>query len=104
MSTHAGSAAVRSSVLRSSVRRNPTVVAWLALMGATVVSWYLGEGHGAPAAATAGVIVVAFFKVYLVGRYFMELREAPRVLRLLFTGWAVVVCAVLVAMYLAAGG
>ncbi len=94
MSTHVETATVK----------NPTVVAWLALMGATIVSWYLGDGHGTRNAATVGVIVVAFFKVYLVGRYFMELREAPRVLRLLFGGWTVVVGTVLVAMYLVASG
>ncbi|WP_047225253.1 cytochrome C oxidase subunit IV family protein [Protofrankia coriariae] len=103
MSTHVGSTVVKGSAARISVVRNPTVVSWLALMGATVLSWYLGEGHGAREAATVGVIVVAFFKVYLVGRYFMELREAPQILHLLFAGWAVVVCVVLVAMYLTAG-
>ncbi|MFD5747286.1 cytochrome C oxidase subunit IV family protein [Streptomyces sp. NPDC127033] len=76
------------------------VLVWLALMGATAVSWYLGDGHGARQAATVGVLTVAFLKVYLVGRYFMELSQAPRALRLLFGGWTVVVCAVLVAMYL----
>ncbi|WP_433518224.1 cytochrome C oxidase subunit IV family protein [Nonomuraea sp. CA-143628] len=77
-----------------------TMVVWLVLMAATVVSWYLGDGHGTRRLATVVVLAVAFVKVYLVGRYFMELREAPRVLRLLFGAWTLVVCAVLVAIFI----
>ena len=56
---------------------------WILLMGATVLSWRLGLGHGIDSrvAASAVVIVVAFVKVYLVGRYFMEIRNAPVALR-----------------------
>ncbi|MFJ9588953.1 cytochrome C oxidase subunit IV family protein [Streptomyces acidicola] len=81
-------------------RTAPTGLVWAVLVTATAISWYLGDGHGARRAATVLVLVVAFGKVYLVGRYFMELREAPRALLLLFTGWTVAVCAVLVGMYL----
>jgi hypothetical protein len=45
------------------------------------------------------VLGVAFLKVGLVGHYFMELRYAPLSLRLVFTGWAVVVCSALIVMY-----
>ncbi|WP_250907677.1 cytochrome C oxidase subunit IV family protein [Nonomuraea sp. NEAU-A123] len=69
-------------------------------MGATATSWYLGDGHGTRQLATVVVLVLAFAKVYLVGRYFMELREAPRALHLLFGGWTVVVCAILIAMFI----
>jgi len=82
--------------------KNPAVAAWAALMAATLTSWYLGDGHGAAKAATIGVLAVAFAKVFLVGRYFMELRDAPPALRRLFAGWVVVVCSVLVTMYLVA--
>ncbi|MFC4011172.1 cytochrome C oxidase subunit IV family protein [Nonomuraea purpurea] len=82
-------------------RSSRVMAAWLFLMGATVLSWYLGDGHGARQFATVVVLAVAFIKVYLVGRYFMELREAHRALHLLFGGWTVVVCAVLIAMFIA---
>ncbi|MGW6497691.1 cytochrome C oxidase subunit IV family protein [Nonomuraea angiospora] len=79
---------------------NRAVVAWLVLMGATAISWYLGDGHGARQFATVVVLAVAFVKVYLVGRYFMELGQAPRALRLLFGGWTVVACAALMTMFI----
>jgi hypothetical protein len=75
---------------------------WVALITATALSWYLGDGHGEAHLATVGVLVVAFFKVYLVGRYFMELGSAPRALHAIFTGWTVVMCSVTVALYLSA--
>jgi Prokaryotic Cytochrome C oxidase subunit IV len=73
---------------------------WLALMGATLVSWSLGDGHGAPQLATVTVIAVAFAKVYLVGHSFMELRDAPMPLRRVFGGWVVIVSLGLIALYL----
>jgi hypothetical protein len=87
-------------VTATSILKTPAVRAWLVLMAATLVSWYLGDGHGSAQPATVLVIAVAFVKVYLVGHYFMELRDAPLPLRGVFGGWAVVVCAVLVALYL----
>jgi heme/copper-type cytochrome/quinol oxidase subunit 4 len=76
------------------------IVAWTALMGGTILSWYLGDGHGPAQLATVGVLLVAFLKVYLVGRYFMELKDAPKAQHGMFAGWTIAMCAVLVAMYL----
>jgi hypothetical protein len=87
--------------------RRPGTVTWAVLMVATVVSWTLGTRHdvfgGGPRLATVGVLVIAFVKVFLVGRQFMELREAPRLLQLFFNGWCVVVCSVIVGLYLVGG-
>lgn len=87
--------------------RRPATGIWALLMVATAVSWTLGTHHadlaGNVRAATVTVLAIAFVKVYLVGRHFMELRHAPRLLRLLFAGLTVVVCAVLVGLYLATG-
>jgi hypothetical protein len=46
------------------------------------------------------VLVIAFAKTWAVGRWFMELRFAPRALRLAFDGWVVVAGATVVALYL----
>jgi hypothetical protein len=46
------------------------------------------------------IFVVAFVKVRFVGLYFMELRQAPVILRSLFEGWCVVVCLLLAGLYL----
>lgn len=40
--------------------RNPVVLAWTGLMLATMVSWYLGDGHGDAEPATIGVLVVMY--------------------------------------------
>jgi hypothetical protein len=78
----------------------PAVVVWIALMAATTLSWWLGDGHGAAKAASVAVFVVAFTKVFFVGERFMELRHADPLLRGVFAGWCALMCAVLVALYL----
>jgi hypothetical protein len=83
--------------------KTPAAMAWLALVAATSASAWLGDGHGPPEVAAVAVIAVAFFKVRLVGRYFMELRGAPLALRLVFDGWVVVACVALTGIYLIAG-
>lgn len=83
--------------------RNPINLVWVALVVTTLVSWWLGADHTSAdlrELATAGVIVLAFVKVQLVGTYFMEVRHAPRVLQLLFSAWCVAVGGGLVLMYL----
>lgn len=74
---------------------------WLLLALATLVSVHFGGQR--PAAGRLGVVIVlviAFVKVRVVGTEFMELRVAPRWLRLAFDAWAVAVCAALVGLYL----
>jgi heme/copper-type cytochrome/quinol oxidase subunit 4 len=89
--------------VRSLVRTAVTPV-WFFLVLATAVSWWLGadQGLGADAheIATVLVICVAFIKVGFVGMYFMELRHAPRALRLIFQAWCTIVSVVLVLIYL----
>jgi hypothetical protein len=75
--------------------------AWIALVAATCLSWYLGDGHGAATVGSIGVLVVAFMKVHVVGQHFMELRGAPPMLRRLFRAWCVVAGSLLIVMYAA---
>lgn len=85
--------------------RNRITLIWLLLIGLTLLSWWLGAGHGLGAdshtAAGIVVLVVAFAKVRLVGRYFMELRDAPWPLLLSFEAYCAVVCAAVVAFLVA---
>ena len=85
------------------VRTSATAV-WLILCGLTVTSWALGTRHvfgvNAHAWASVVIIVVAVFKVRLVGLYFMELRDAPRSLRGLFELYCAVLMVVLNGMQL----
>ncbi|GAA4737142.1 cytochrome C oxidase subunit IV family protein [Actinomycetospora chibensis] len=76
------------------------VTVWAALIIATAVSVAIHLGLGAGAAAIVAVLVLAFVKVWLVGRHFMELRDAPAILRRLFDGYVVVVPVVLAGILL----
>ena len=83
--------------------RSPITGVWGLLIGMTLFSWYFGTDHGIASAEAASVVVllIAFFKVRLVGLYFMELRHAPIPLRALFEGWCAVVCTTIVVLFLA---
>lgn len=81
--------------------RDRFTVIWLVLAGATVTSSYLGADHGVGSQATTTtlLVIVAAAKVRLVGLYFMELREAPAVLRGLFEAYCALVCAMILGIY-----
>jgi hypothetical protein len=88
------------TLLRSNVS-----LAWAALTGLTIISWALGTEHGFGSNHTAAslvIIVVAIFKIRIVGLYFMELREAPIQLRIPFEAYCVALLGLLSAMYLLA--
>jgi hypothetical protein len=72
----------------------PLTKVWALLVTATFLTWSVGGGGG------VALLVIAFVKVRLVGLYFMELRTAPLRLRVLFEGWVVVTCCVLIGLYL----
>ncbi len=82
--------------------RTPATAVWVILVTATGVSWALGTQHGMHGHQLASVIIllIAFIKVRLVGLYFMELREAPNVLRGLFEVYCLIVCALLVGVFI----
>ncbi|WAJ43351.1 cytochrome C oxidase subunit IV family protein [Mycobacterium sp. Aquia_216] len=82
--------------------RTPATAVWVILVAATGVSWALGTQHGMPNHQLASVIIllIAFIKVRLVGLYFMELREAPNVLRGLFEAYCLIVCALLLGVFI----
>jgi len=77
---------------------------WMLLMAATALTWWLGADHTADLGGgrtwVALAIPVAFLKVYLIGSEFMEVRTAPRALRLVFGAWAVVLTVALTTIYL----
>jgi hypothetical protein len=89
---------------RASRFRAPIIV-WAVLTTVTVISWILGSAHGVSGGglplAMAIVLLIAFAKVHLVGRHFMELRAAPLRLRLLFDAWVAATFVVVLALYLA---
>jgi heme/copper-type cytochrome/quinol oxidase subunit 4 len=70
-------------------------IVWFTLMLATLFSWWLGTGHAPgdgtnPALGRTVILAVAFFKLWLILRYFMHVRQAPRGLRRCCDGWVVI--------------
>ncbi|MFE9687484.1 cytochrome C oxidase subunit IV family protein [Streptomyces sp. NPDC006285] len=78
--------------------RTPVFLAWLVLIIATGTSWWLGHdggAHGYGRLMTL-IMVIAFTKAWMVGNYFMQLRETPRLLRWTFSAGCVAVCVAVV--------
>jgi hypothetical protein len=86
----------------ASLLRNRISAVWFVLVSATLVLFALGTGHGISSHEVASVVIVlvAFVKVFLVGMYFMELRDSPFVLRMVFTGYCLLAFAVITGMFL----
>lgn len=71
------------------------------LCAVTLVTWWLGhETAGHSAVIGLSVLAIAFVKVLLIISEFMEVRTAPRWLRLFTTGWLAAVAAVSVSLFL----
>ena len=74
---------------------------WLLLMLATIATtWWLSKDGLPTRFATVAIFVIAGIKVRLVLLHFMELRTAPRVPRLIFEAWVLVISAAIIAVYL----
>lgn len=79
--------------------RNPVHRAWLVLMIATGITWWLGETGAAGTAAIVAMLLIAFVKGRLVILDFMELRHAPLMWRLLLEGWMLLVSSLILLAY-----
>ena len=78
---------------------------WLFLLAATLVNWTLMEMgvlglHVSAKLLGSAILLLAFFKVRLVIRHFMEVAEAPVMLGRIFDGWIVMTCASLLFQFL----
>ena len=85
--------------------RRTTTYAWLVLSAITVVSWWLAPGHAGGAAVanvpiTVAVVLLGFVKGRMIIRYFMEVRTAPRWLKIATDAWLIVLWATILAIYL----
>lgn len=81
-----------------------TTVVWFILVAATLLSWEVGHGVGFDDLRHAGaaIIVIAFIKARYVILDFMEIRHAPRAMRLVGEAWVVLVCVAVTGLMLAA--
>jgi apolipoprotein N-acyltransferase len=88
----------------ASSQRAVTVV-WFGLAAITLLSWWLAPAHSAgPVEAsvpiTLAVIALAAVKCRLIIRYFMEVKHAPRWLRLATDAWLLALWAAVIGIYL----
>ena len=77
---------------------------WLFLAILTGLSWYLSDGLSPETAGgirnlAIGLLALAFFKTRLVIMYFMEVLEAPWLLRGLMEAWVVLVFLAMCTIY-----
>ncbi len=83
-----------------------TTYAWIILSAITIVSWWLAPGHAGGGLAapsvpiTVVVILLAFIKGRMIIRYFMEVRTAPRWLKLATDAWLTVLWVAVLTIYL----
>lgn len=81
------------------ILKNPANRAWIVLMVATLITWYLGEVGAAGTASIVAMLIIAFIKGRLVILDFMELRNAPRMWRTLLEGWLILVASLILLAY-----
>ena len=79
--------------------KNAAHRAWLVLVIATGITWYLGEVGAAGTGAIVAMLVIAFVKGRLVILDFMELRSAPLLWRTLLEGWLILVSSLILLAY-----
>jgi hypothetical protein len=72
------------------------VIGWGLLAALTLLSLEGAPALGSTALFAAVVMIIAFVKVRIVVREFMEVRRAPLALRLVLDIWGVAVCGTLV--------
>jgi hypothetical protein len=89
-------------IMQSFLQSRVTLV-WLGLLSATALSLLVGHGAWISDPRHAGIVIliVAFVKSRFIVMDFMELRNSPRYMRVAAESWLVLVCAVLVALFLA---
>ncbi|AXS79277.1 cytochrome C oxidase subunit IV family protein [Dechloromonas sp. HYN0024] len=79
--------------------KNAAHRAWLVLLVATGITWYLGEVGAAGTWAIVAMLTIAFVKGRLVILDFMELRTAPLIWRVLLEGWLILVSSLILLAY-----
>jgi hypothetical protein len=89
--------------MSGNVEKRLLIVA-LALVGVTLISWWIGSHHGQRQFAsniliTYSVVLIAAIKARVVIREFMEVRHAPVLLRRLTDGWIIFIAVALLAIY-----
>jgi caa(3)-type oxidase subunit IV len=87
----------------STTNARATTYVWAILSVLTLLSLWLGPARVGHVAAslpiTVAVLTMALIKARLIIQYFMEVRTAPRWLRIATDGWLIVLFGGVVAIY-----
>ena len=86
--------------MTASLFRAQSTIVWLGLVIVTLVSFTVGADHGIGSGVALWVLALALIKVRYVGMDFMELRDAPLLLRGAFETYCLALWLVLAGMYL----
>ena len=86
--------------MTASLFRARSAIVWLGLVIVTLVSFTVGADHGIGSGVALWVLALALIKVRYVGMDFMELRDAPLLLRGAFETYCLALWLVLAGMYL----
>jgi caa(3)-type oxidase subunit IV len=78
---------------------------WVILCALTVAAWWLGPAHArgthvASLPVTIAVLAMGLVKARLIIQYFMEVRTAPRWLRLFTDIWLIALWGAILVIYL----
>lgn len=76
-----------------------TTLLWATLIGATLLTWGLGEQGAAGTWVIAALAAISFWKGAVVILDFMALRHAPLLWRAITMGWMILVWAVIAIAY-----
>jgi len=83
--------------------KHPATPVWFVLVAATLIAWWFGDNAAREPGQSVlwtsiTLIAIAFFKVRLVIRHFMEVKNGPWQLRLICELWLLGVCGALCGM------
>ncbi|MGE2728162.1 cytochrome C oxidase subunit IV family protein [Mycolicibacterium vaccae] len=85
--------------------RHPLTIVWAVLTAVTVASWLTARDtaavHHVDTTVTLVVLLIAAVKTQLVIWHFMEVRHAPRWLKVTTNGWLVGLFSLLLGFYFA---
>lgn len=83
--------------------RNPLILVWAFLTAITLASWYISQSGGIAFQIntwiTVSVLVISIIKAQMVIHYFMEVRFAPRWLKLTMISWSTMLLVLLLGFY-----
>lgn len=90
--------------MKSNAYGGSATLVWAVLVVASIITtWMLSKDAFTPQVAAVGSIGIAAFKIRLVLIHFMDLKEAPWPLRMVFEAWTAVVTLGILGLFMTSG-